>query len=170
MERRRTRWLLLLLVGGAVAAQASAQEAAPSPTVAEQIEAALERYVAAVNAADWETALSFYAADPAFFWIEDGAVRYRSRDEVAEAYAGLGQLFSSFEIGISEVRVVPLAADVATVGLSFEQTMSTESDTTYEVRGAILATMVAREGGWRFLNGHTSSLPPPRPSPPAAQE
>lgn len=149
-----------LLAGAA----AEVQAASAAGEVEGAIRATLERYVEAVNAGDLEAVVPLYAGDRSFFWIEDGAVRYRSQEEVAEAYAGLGDAFDSFRIELHDMRVVPLAADAASVGVLFWQEMTTKSGTRIELEGAILATMVERDGAWKFLAGHTSTRRPPQPA------
>ncbi len=156
------RRLTVMILAVALVAVAGAEgRAAAADEVDSAVRAALERFVEAVNSGDLEAVIPFYAEDRSFFWIEDGAVRYRSQEEVAEAYAGLEETFESFRIGLHDMRVVPLAAGAASVGVLFHQEMTTASGSRIELEGAILATMVERDGAWKFLTGHTSTRPRP---------
>ena len=147
----------VLALGAGSVAGATAMSAAQDARVDSEVRAALERFAGRVNAADWEAVIDCYAADPRFRWLEDGEVRYGSRDEVAEAYRGLGGVFTEFEILLTAVRVQPLADDAAAVSLLFHQSMATASGMRLEIEGAILATMIDSDGVWRFLLGHTST-------------
>ncbi len=114
----------------------------------------------AVSARNADLVAKFYADDPGFRWIEDGTVRYTSRQQVAEAYRSLAPSLRSLEFTLDNPQVTPLAPGVALVTTLFTQKVTDSLGAVTGFAGALTLTVVHADTGWRFLAGHTSSVIP----------
>lgn len=114
----------------------------------------------AVSARNADLVAEFYADDPGFRWIEDGTVRYTSRQQVAEAYRSLAPSLRSLEFTLDNPQVTPLAPGVALVTTLFTQKVTDSLGAVTGFAGALTLTVVHADTGWRFLAGHTSSVIP----------
>ena len=147
------------LAGCATDASDAARAATPD-AAANEARAAIEAYVVAVNAMDFDSAGGFYSEAPDFLWIEEGAIRYRSARESRESLAGLGAMASSTRLTLSELSVTALSPDVAVATCRFAQDIGMDGGQGFSFSGA-MTIVLRREGGrWLFVSGHTSS---PRP-------
>ena len=120
----------------------------------------LAAWQAAVDSRDANRVAAFYATEPDFRWIEDGAVRYASAEQVVEAYRSMMPSVRAIELTLDDPQVTPLAAGVALVTTVFTQKVT---DTLGEVTGyagALTMTAIHADSGWRFLAGHTSAAIP----------
>lgn len=127
---------------------------------AEQARAAVEAYVEAVNVMDFDSAGTFYSESPAFRWIEDGAIRYRSARESRESLAGLRAMASSTELAVSDLNVTALGPDAAMATCRFVLTVCTGGGPGFAFAGAMTIALRKEHGRWLFVSGHTSSARP----------
>ena len=138
----------------------------PGAAAADEARAAVEAYVAAVNALDLDSAASFYSDTPHFQWIEDGAVRYRSARESHESLAALVEMASSTELTVSDLKVTALSPDIAVATCHFVQTIAVDGGPGFAFAGALSIVLRRENGRWLFVSGHTSSA---RPRPEGAE-
>ena len=75
---------------------------------------ALARFRVALNAADYDNAANMYADDERFFWVEDGSIRYESREAVRAALAQVEQ-FGAATYDYGPARIEVLDQDTALV-------------------------------------------------------
>lgn len=118
----------------------------------------LAAFRAAVAVMDVDSVASFYAADSAFRWIEDGELRYRSREAVAAALREAAPYMGNSMLVYDGTVVTPLGPGVASLVTGFAQRFTTPDGVTGGFAGVITAVLVHRHGRWQFLQGHTSSL------------
>ncbi len=123
----------------------------------------------AVNARDADRIATFYAADPQFRWIEDGAVRYTSREQVAEAYKAMLLSLRAMAMTLDNPAVTPLGPGAALVTTGFAQKVTDTTGAITGFAGMLSMTVVHTDSGWQFLAGHTSSVIPRAPAPTPVQ-
>ena len=158
MPRTSVVALLAVLVAGPVACERSA---APGTLAAsgDEARAAVDAYVVAVNAMDFDSAGSFYSDAADFQWVEDGAIRYRSARESRESLTGLGAMASSTRLTLSDLSVTGLSPGAAVATCQFTMAVGTDGGGGFSYSGA-MTIVLRREGGrWLFVSGHTSSPP-----------
>lgn len=119
----------------------------------------LDDWVDRIEALDVDGIAGFYSADEAFRWIEDGRVRYRSRDEVGASLGGLEAQLSGLDFRWESRRIDPVGPGAAVVTGIFDQTFEFRGGGGFGFRGAVSAVVRHEPGGWRFLVGHTSTAP-----------
>jgi len=115
----------------------------------------IELYQSAIEARDVDVLGALYADDGRFEWVEDGAVRYRSPEDVLAGLAGLPS-GSAIHTEYERRSIIPVGDIGARVSTRF-RTVVGEGESAFEFGG--MMTMVLEKGpaGWRLLGGHTSS-------------
>ena len=122
--------------------------------------AALRQYSAA---GQWDSLVRLYADDPHFWFVENGAVRYRSAGQIREALASVPP-GTRIETTHEGTEITPVAPGVASVATQFHSRFIDSTGTTaFSFGGAATLTLVHRRDGWQILNGHSSSPAPRRP-------
>jgi hypothetical protein len=91
-------------------------------------------------------------------------VRYRTR---AELHAALNQLtrFRAVRFTVVESHATAVAPGVATLNLTFEQSLTDSGGGGSGLIGAMSLTAVHTTAGWKWLTGHTSVRREPRDLP-----
>jgi uncharacterized protein (TIGR02246 family) len=128
--------------------------------VVDSVIAMLTAWREAVGTRNVERVAGFYADDPEFRWIEDGMVRYTSRQQLLEAYRGQMPSLRAMEFTLDNPQVTPLAPGVALVTTVFTQKITDTLGTVTGFAGVLTMTVIHADSGWRFLAGHTSSVIP----------
>ena len=157
MRPNRSIALLALAVASAGCAQETGSEALEA--AARGARAAIDAYVQAVNAMDFDSAGTLYSWSGDFQWIEEGEVRYRSAEEAHESLAGLGAMASSTELTLSDLTVTALGPEAAVATCHFEQEVGIEGGAGFAFGGAMTIVLRRESGRWLFVYGHTSSPP-----------
>ena len=139
-----------------------ASQRAPAADPGGEARAAFHKYSEVLNAADWPAVLSFYADDPRFEWIEDGEVRYASRDAIAPAFEAMLATGSKIRYKAEPPRVAVLAPNVVNLRTKFETTIIDNTGKPFTFGGMITIDMIKTKDGWKFLRGHTSASGPSR--------
>jgi ketosteroid isomerase-like protein len=160
MPNLRSLPALALLAACSPAPAAPAFDAPHQAALVDSVEGMLEEWRGAVGAMDVDRIASFYAPDSTFRWIEDGATRYLSSEQLGAAIRGMQGSVSAMEFTLVEPLVTPLAPGIAAVTTGFTQKFTDSSGVTGGYAGAISMTVVRRGDAWRFLVGHTSALAP----------
>lgn len=114
-------------------------------------------YVEVLESGDEDLIRTLYVKDDRFAWYTDGALAYSSIDDVLAAkrrYAG-----TKFETTFSEVTVVPLGTNLASVQSVFNTELTIPGRDNYVFGGVItqLLEMSIETGEWAVLLGHTST-------------
>ncbi|NOT07566.1 MAG: SnoaL-like domain-containing protein [Gemmatimonadales bacterium] len=157
---RRIFLLLISAIGGACAPRDMALSTAHASAMADSVRTALAEFLRAGAAGQLDQMLAFYADDPGFRWVEDGAVKARSVEDIRRGLAGLQGM--RVETTLEDTEVSPAVPGVASVATRFQTRVADSSGTKFSFGGAMTLVMVHRDGGWRILTGHSSSSSPAR--------
>lgn len=114
-------------------------------------------YATTIRDRDWDTFVKLYADDPRFHWVEDGVLRATSRADIAKEYATLGAGLDSLPATFQAPVVTPLAPGIAAFTVSYTMTMYRKDGIVLPLAGITSGTLLHTSGGWRFLNGHSST-------------
>jgi ketosteroid isomerase-like protein len=143
-------------LGAPLGAPLSAQRA-PVADPGGEARATFTKYKEVLNAADWPAVLSFYADDPRFEWIENGEVRYASKDAIAPAFEAMVGTGSKIRYVTDPPRIAVLAPSVVNLRTKFETTITDKDGKPFTFGGMITIDMIKTVTGWKFLRGHISS-------------
>lgn len=128
-----------------------------TPEVSPEVKAAIEQYVAKVNAHDAEGAGDLYSDEQDFHWIENGRVEYETR---TAAITGLTNFFGGFpesHFEAYEVKVAMLSDDSAIATFKFTQTVASNGQASLKFEGTMTLAMADRGDGWKIVVGHRSA-------------
>lgn len=116
----------------------------------------LDAWNAAIAKRDRAAVRAAYSDSANFRWLEDGALRYRSADEVATA---LDQFppGTTIDSRLSDIVVLPLDGRQVHVSASF-QTRIGMPQGAFEFSGVFTAVLERKGASYAFLAGHTSSV------------
>lgn len=117
----------------------------------------LDAWNTAIAAGDRDAVRAAYVADPRFRWFEDGALRYRSVDEVLGGMDALGP-GTEIRTELTNVETEPLSHRLAHGSASFE-TRLTMPQGAFSFGGVFTMLLERDDDGWRFVTGHTSTHP-----------
>ncbi|MBI1810127.1 MAG: nuclear transport factor 2 family protein [Gemmatimonadetes bacterium] len=156
------RFLVLLSSVLFVAAPLQAQRRAGGPPapggdVGGEVRSTFAAYSRALNAADWTRVITFYADDPRFEWVEDGEVRYPSKDALAQSFDAMRETGSTIVFKTEPPHVAVLGPGVAALRASFETTIVDKEGKPFTFGGLLTIDVIKTAEGWKFLRGHTSS-------------
>jgi ketosteroid isomerase-like protein len=119
--------------------------------------AAFALYTQVLNAGDWDAVIAYYADDPRFEWIEDGEVRYASKDAIAPSFEAMKGTGSKIRYVVEPPRIAVLAPTVVNLRTKFETTIIDKAGSPLTFGGMITIDMIKTKDGWKFLRGHVSS-------------
>jgi ketosteroid isomerase-like protein len=140
---------MILAAATALAVAASAQPPAPDP-VAERVRRTLSDYEERLNRGDYAGALTYYADDPRFFWVEQGKVVARSKAEIAAGYEKLKG--SGMHISYEAPQVTVLSPDAAMITAGFSARMGSGAQAA-QFSGLVTLVLIRTRAGWKFLSG-----------------
>jgi ketosteroid isomerase-like protein len=159
---RSTISLLSFLVASACGPSPEGSlSAAHSAAIGDSVRATLSAFIGRMEATDGDSIARFYADDPRFTWTANGAVVART---VAQIRAGITALagYPRWRLEYLSPTVVPLAAGVAAVTTNYTQTLTDSAGKDLTFGGALTLLWIHTPGGWKILQGHSSSPPPAR--------
>jgi ketosteroid isomerase-like protein len=153
---------LIPVVGGLLLLTACSNPFAPTgtsatPTVSPEVKAAVDQYVAKVNAHDAPGAGEFYADEQDFHWVENGVVTYETR---TAAISGLTNFFGGFpesHFEAYEVKVSMLTDESAVATFKYTQTIAANGQDSIKFEGTMTLSMAVRDGDWKIIVGHRST-------------
>jgi len=100
---------------------------------------------------------------PGYVWAYDGLLPFTSFDSMA-AWARSGPEPTRPEVfAWDTIRVEAIAPGIAHFAAGYSETITDSTGTPKTERGVITGVVVHRGDGWKFVNAHTSTLPPPAP-------
>ncbi|TVQ30506.1 MAG: nuclear transport factor 2 family protein [Phycisphaeraceae bacterium] len=145
---------------------------APAPTMSKQDAHAdvlvfLERWSAAIAERNDDAIRAAYAPGDRLRWFEDGALRYRSADEVLDALRQFPE-WARIHTELTDVVTEPLCDRFISGSASFRTRISM-SGSGFEFSGVFTMLLERSDGRWMFVTGHTSTrgdtpeLPPELP-------
>lgn len=121
----------------------------------EDVRAMLDEWVAAFESRDAAAVRAVLADSETFVWLEDGAVRYPTRESVVAA-------LESFPPGLSatyelrDVQLVPLGATRAWLSMGTSTEIRQNDDVVSSFEG-VVSMLVEYDGRWRIAAAHTSN-------------
>ncbi len=135
--------------------EAKAQNGAEG--VEKEVKAFIAHYIKTIEGGDEKAILALFVPDTRFSWFTDGAKSYSTPNEVLggmRRYAGI-----KFSTTVSEVRVVPLSATLASARSKFKTKLTIPGADDHEFGGVItwLTEKDPASGKWKVLLGHTST-------------
>lgn len=122
-----------------------------------EIAAFLEKWNSAIASGDIENIRAAYVNDGRFHWFEDGHLRYDSVDEILDQL----KLFpngTKINTKLSDVRVTLASKNIAHCSAAFETKISMSSGA-IEFSGVFTMLLEKHKDGWKFISGHTSTVP-----------
>ncbi|MGH9888276.1 MAG: YybH family protein [bacterium] len=143
-----------LILASVLAAACAGHDRAP-----DEVRATLNAFRDAAAGRQWDSLARMYADDSTFRWIENGAVVARSADQIRKYYRDLPAT-TTIATTYDSVEVTPLGSDAAFVTTRYRTMVRDSVRGGFAFGGLLSMTFVRRPGGWRILNGHTSSPTP----------
>jgi hypothetical protein len=143
----------------ALAALSRGQDPADDGSVKTEVSAFFAHYLETLESRDAEAIRTLFVADDRFAWFTDGVKSYSTPDDVIAGLSVYAHLY--FETTLSETRVVPLGASLASARSKFNTTLTSAQpdDWEYEYGGVItwLLEKDPESGEWKVILGHTST-------------
>jgi SnoaL-like domain len=151
-------WSVLLLGCGSVDARDPSLPPSHAAAIRDSVHTMLAAFQRYSSARQWDSVATLYVADSSLRWIENGRLVMRSTASLEQALRSLPAT-TSIETVYDTLEITPIAPGVASVLAYYHTTFkdSTRGNATFG--GLLTMTIVHQPGGWRFLNGHTSSPP-----------
>lgn len=143
----------------ALLAACAPMDAARSPDALQvEVQAFLQRWNTAIAEGNASAVRSAYSDSPRFAWHEDGALRYRSREEIV---ASLGSFPPGTRVTteLSEIAARELAHPHVHVSAAFRTRLTMPSGP-FAFSGVFTATLERTAEGFVFVDGHTSTKRP----------
>ena len=139
---------------------APAEKSSPVDRVALENEAreAFVAYSGLLRQSKFDEAVAYYADDPRFIWVEDGGIKYDTQAQIKCALEGIssqGVVVTNF----GRPRMWALNDEQVMIYAKFRTTIDKDGDEEFTYAGAITVVMEEMESGWKFISGHTSTLP-----------
>ena len=107
----------------------------------------------------------FFSASPSFFMASDGRLAFPNGAAVTAAIPALVRAIKQIELQWGgDLRVDPLAPDLADVGTSWHELRVDAAGSRADERGFFSGTVDRRSGHWQFRNAHWSVAPPAAPA------
>jgi len=154
------RTSLYVLGLGALGCGGAAETSPPPAATNLEAEVAvfLDAYLDAIGSRDTATLRIQLADSPRYVWVENGAVRYRSVDEMLE---GLGSFPADMpiETDLSRLHVAAVGGNGAHAAASFETRVG-EGQGAFTFGGIITFVLERHDDTWRIVGGHVSSPSP----------
>jgi len=155
--------LLMPVIGGFLLLSACSNPFAPatngtsSPPAPPEIKAAIDQYVAKINAHDAPGAGEFYEDDPGFHWVENGQIEYETKTAAIAALANFFGGFPESHFEAYEVKISMLSDDAAVATFKFTQTIAANGQSALKLDGTMTLSMTDRDGDWKIVVGHRSA-------------
>jgi len=119
----------------------------------------LTEYVDAVNSGSLSATIPYYADDEGFTWAEDGRLRYPSHGALVTALDSLAGTIRSVSLVVDQPKVVALTPGLAALSVTYRESITDTAGQVARFAGVLTTVVGHREGGWKFLLGHSSTNP-----------
>ena len=152
---RRPRPSLAILVAGMSLAGAACGSRSDTRQPVREFMAAVAHDVTTEGPAAWK---KHFADDPGFFMAADGQLQFADNRAAAQGIEGLTHMIRQIQLQWGDdLRVDPVAADVAVVGCSWHEVRVIADGSRIEDHGYFTGTAEYRHGRWQFRNVHWSA-------------
>lgn len=135
-----------------------------SARITDELDGFLPRYIQTLESDNDQAIIDLYVDDDRFTWFTDGQALYTSPQDVLKSLDGLEASGMELHTALTNIRVVPLAQNLATLSAGFSTRATTQGQEAFEYAGVL--TMVVerqRDGAWKVVRGHSSTpAGPPR--------
>lgn len=156
---RLTRLMAPLGLALALAGCAGQPVATKTPESLEaEVKAFLQRWNTAIAEGNANAVRSAYSDSPRFAWHEDGALRYRSREEIVASLASFPP-GTRIATELSEITARALSPSHVHVSAAFRTRIAMPSRP-FAFSGVFTATLERTADGLVFADGHTSTKRP----------
>lgn len=131
--------------------------AGAGPETAASARQALEQWLAAFEAGDWERVIDFYSAEPSFHWIEEGRGAYTSKDAVREGIEELYPNVERYTFEVDKLDVEALSGRLARTSIEYRQEIVFPGGQTLAFAGSMTALLMRAGEGWSLLTGYSAA-------------
>jgi len=155
--------MLIPVIGGSLLLAACENPFAPTgstssvPEVAPEAKAAIEQYVAKVNAHDAPGAGELLADGPGFIWIENGEVLYETKTAAVTALTNYFAGFPESHFEAYDMKISMLTDESAVATFRYSQTVAANGQASIKFEGTMTLTLAERDGDWKIVVGHRSA-------------
>lgn len=155
--------MLIPVIGGSLLLAACENPFAPTgsnsdvPEVAPEARAAIEQYVAKVNAHDAPGAGELLADGPGFVWIENGEVVYETKTAAVAALTNYFAGFPESHFEAYDMKISMLTDESAIAIFRYSQTVAANGQASLKFEGTMTLTLAERDGDWKIVVGHRSA-------------
>ena len=155
--------LLIPVIGGSLFLSGCENPFAPtgssssSPEASPEAKAAVEQYVAKINAHDATGAGELYADDQGFLWIENGEVIHETKIAAVAALTNFFTGFPESHFEAYDVKISMLTAESAVAIFKYTQTIAANGNASLKFEGTMTLTVAERDGDWKIVVGHRSA-------------
>ena len=102
-----------------------------------------------------------YSESPGFFMAADGNLQFPDSATATAGIQSLTRTIRHIELTWGkELRVDPLARDLALIAAPYHETIETANGSRFESTGFFTGVVQFEDGHWRFRNAHWSSARP----------
>jgi hypothetical protein len=155
--------MLIPVIGGSLLLASCENPFAPTgsnsdvPEVAPEAKAAIEQYVAKVNAHDAPGAGELLADGPGFVWIENGEVTYETKTAAVAALTNYFAGFPESHFEAYDMKISMLTDESAVAIFRYTQTVAANGQSSLKFEGTMTLTLAERDGDWKIVVGHRSA-------------
>lgn len=149
--------LFIILLLGLSGCTEVTQSVSDKQALTSEIAQRLDSFVVSMNRLSEVELEDFYSDDPSFYWIEDGHLRYPSKENLLGAMTGLIQAANSTNLKILQSKTEILDQSTAMLFIEYEQSISMKSGFELDLDGAMTVLLKKEDGRWNFLTGHSST-------------
>lgn len=121
------------------------------------IKAAIDQYVAKMNAHDASGAGELYSDDQGFEWVENGQLVFETKTAATAALSNFFAGFPETRFEAYEVKISMLNDDAAVATFKFTETIAANGQSALKMEGTMTLSMTDRDGDWKILVGHRSA-------------
>ncbi len=150
---------LLVSLGVVMACQPSSSQLTEShrSAIEDSVRQFLTEFADQTSTGDLTAIIPYYANDPGFHWMENGAFSYPSYDSVTATLRRMAPTIAERRFKFEELRVVALAPGAASLSMLFRQFFTDTSGFAFDFGGAMTLIAVHRDDGWKLISGHVSA-------------
>ncbi|MGQ0542894.1 MAG: YybH family protein [Blastocatellia bacterium] len=155
--------LILTLFAAAISSISAQEKSKPVPAdnLKVEITAFLDKWNIAIANSDLAAIRSAYVSDARFQWFQEGVLKYRSSSEIVEQRSKYPKE-TAIVTKLSDIEVRLLNDQLAYGSVAFKTKLSMPTDS-FEFSGMFTMLLEKTDGHWKFVSGHTSTVPPPTP-------
>lgn len=145
---------VVVLLFGSIAVGQTKQNTA---NIEREISEFMNRWNNAISTGDAATIRSSYVSDNRFNWFEDGKLTYNSREQIIDKLKSFPK-GTKIETRLQDLRLTRMTDELVFGSAAFDTRIQMPTGS-FSFAGVFTAIIEKDGGQWRFVSGHTSSLP-----------